>query len=262
MSGEYSEFGINEGPTPKNLQRIFQGTISRRWVRLCTHNLLTVHDIEHIHALAPSTGLIICSNHRSFFDMYVVSSVLRNLHIPWMRDLYFPVRSEFFYERWLGFAINMAISGGAMYPPIFRDQSKRGLNRLSVEKVVEFLQRPGTVVGMHPEGKRGKGPDPYELLPAQPGIGQMALQADVPVVPIWIGGMSSDFVQQVLANYRIGRRPGQRIDIRFGSPVDLSEFRGKKPRVALYKRAADRILGAIAELGELERDAARERAAS
>ncbi len=277
MSGEYFESDklstlerrvlrviqhINESPGPKNLQRIFQGTVARRWVRLCTHNLLTIHDIEHIHALDPPRGVILCSNHRSFFDMYVVSSVLRNLHIPWMRDLYFPVRSDFFYDRWIGLAINLGISGGSMYPPIFRDPAKTKLNKLSVDKTVQFLQRPGTVVGMHPEGKRGSGPDPYELLRAQPGVGQMALKAGVPVLPIWIGGMSSDFVQQVFANYRIGRKPGQRIDIRFGPPVNLDDLRATKPRLALYKKAADRILGAIAELGEIERAAQRERSAS
>ncbi len=244
---------INEQPIAKKLQSLFHENFGRHWVRISTSNLLRVHGDEHIRNLEPETGVLVCSNHRSFFDMYVISAILRNFRKPWVNDMYFPVRSNFFYETWSGLVVNLVMGGGAMYPPIFRDRSKADLNRVSVERVVAFLQKPGVIVGMHPEGTRGKGPDPYELLPAQPGVGQMALQSGAIVVPVWIQGLRNNFPKQIASNWNHRDRDANRIDVVFGRPVDLSDLREQKPRVTLYKRAADRILGEIAKLGASRR---------
>lgn len=239
---------INEDPRAKRLQTRFHELFGMRWVSACMKNLLDVGGLEHMFELRPEQGVIICSNHRSFFDMYVIAAVLRTRKVPWVRDMFFPVRTPFFYEKWSGLAVNLLMGGGAMYPPIFRDTAKADLNKLSVDRIVEFLSRPGVVVGMHPEGTRGKGPDPMELLRAQPGVGQMALQSGAPVVPIWIEGLSNDMPRQIASNFGVGEaRP---IILRFGRPVDLSDLAAQRARATVYKRAADRILDAIRELGQ------------
>ena len=46
------------------------------------------------------------------------------------------------------------------------------LNDDALDKMVALLGRPGNVLVLHPEGTRGKGPDPYQFLPAQPGVGE------------------------------------------------------------------------------------------
>mgnify|MGYP001480307136 CR=1 FL=1 len=51
--------------------------------------------------------------------------------------------------------------------------------------VAALPDQPGTVVGLHPEGTRGKGPDPYTFLPAQPGVGKLALVAEIPRTAMW-----------------------------------------------------------------------------
>ena len=244
---------INEKPLAKKLQGLFHENFGRHWVRIGTSNLLHVHGEQHVRDLRPQTGVLVCANHRSFFDMYVISAVLRNLRKPWVNEMYFPVRSNFFYETWSGLVVNLIMGGGAMYPPIFRDRSKADLNRISVERIVEFLQHPGVIVGMHPEGTRGKGPDPHELLPAQPGVGQMALQSRAVVLPIWIAGLQNNFPKQVASNWTDRDSDANRIDLVFGPPVDLSDLRDQKPRVTLYKRAADRILADIGKLGQIQR---------
>jgi len=244
---------INERPGLKRLQRWFHDGFGRHWIRICTNNLLEVSDLHHASELHPNRGVIICSNHRSFFDMYVISSMLRCEQIPWVKDMFFPVRSPFFYDSWTGLAVNLAMGGGAMYPPIFRDRAKADLNKRAVEQVVEFLQAPGVVVGMHPEGTRGKGPDPYELLPAQPGVGQMAIQANVPVLPIWISGLSNHLPKQIATNFTKDAA-ANRIRISFGPPVDLDDLRSQRARATVYKRAADRILEEIRALGLRERE--------
>lgn len=245
---------INERPVAKQLQKLFLHQIGKRWVHFCTSNLQDVEGMEHAHELRPERGVIVCSNHRTFFDMYVIASIFLVARVPWFQQQFFPVRSTFFYERWAGLGVNLLMGGGVMYPPIFRDRDKAELNRISVDRVVRFLQEPGVVVGMHPEGTRGKGPDPYQLLRAQPGIGQMALQARVPVLPIWINGLSNDLPRQVLGNFGPEGRRGERIVVRIGTPVDLSDLLSKKARMTLYKRAADRILDEIRALGLRARD--------
>lgn len=244
---------INERPGPKRLQGLYHRAIGMRWIEYCTRNLLDLTDFHYATELRPERGVILCSNHRSFFDMYVISTVLRTRKVPWVRDMFFPVRSPFFYEQWSGLAVNLAMGGGAMYPPIFRDRAKAELNKLSVERVVSFLQQPGVVVGMHPEGTRGKGADPFDLLPAQPGVGQMALQARVDVLPIWINGLRNDIAGQFISNFRNGGRDGDRIEIVFGAPVELDDMFDQKPRATLYKRAADRILDRIRLLSDKTR---------
>lgn len=240
---------INEWTLPKRVQKAFLHIVGRQWVRYCTRNLLDVQGLENAHALRPATGVLLCSNHRSFFDMYVISSVLLCDRVPWYQDQFFPVRSNFFYERWAGLAVNLIMAGGAMYPPIFRDRSRAQLNRMSVDRIVRFLQRPGVVVGMHPEGTRGKGPDPYELLRARPGAGQMALQSGVPVLPVWINGLTNDLPGQLVANFSPPERRGQKIVVRIGAPVDLSDLQARRGRLSVYKQAADRILNDIRALG-------------
>ncbi len=243
--------GINEKALPKRLQRVFHNSFGKHFIKLVSSNLLEVHGLEHAKAIRPDRGVLLCSNHRSFFDMYMVTSVLRNHALPWFRDIYFPVRSNFFYDQWRGLAVNLALSGGAMYPPIFRDRNKSGLNKVAVNRIINLLTRPGAVVGMHPEGKRGKGDDIYELLPAKPGVGQMALRSGATVLPIWVSGMSNDFAEQVASNFKSTGTP---LRITFGSEVDLAQFASNQDNRATHQQAADHIMEAIAALGQHERE--------
>ncbi len=244
---------INEKALPKRLQRVFHNSFGRHFIRLVSSNLLEVRGMEHARAINPERGVLLCSNHRSFFDMYIVTSVLRNEALPWFRDIFFPVRSNFFYDDWRGLAVNLAISGGAMYPPIFRDRNKSGLNKVAVNRIVNLLERPGAVIGMHPEGTRGKGSNPYELLPAKPGVGQMALRSKATVLPIWVTGMRNDFAKQVASNFQTGSRKGQQVRVTFGPPVDLGNLAESDPLVReVQQQAADQIMAAIRDLGNEE----------
>ena len=245
---------LNERPGPKALQSLFHRHFGMRWVGYCTGNLLHVEGLDIVRRLAPPRGVLMCANHRSFFDQYAISClVAREAHETWARNISFPVRSGFFYESWAGVAVNLVIAGGAMYPPIFRDPARADLNKRSLERVAELLQAPGTVVGLHPEGTRGKGPDPYQLLPAQPGVGMVALRSRATILPVWVNGLGNDFLAQIASNFRTGERRGQPIIVVIGEPVDLGPLAEGNPRPALYKRVADRILDEIRRLGERER---------
>src|SRR5215203_3598854 len=74
-----------------------QRTLGAGWIHLSTYNLMRVSGLEHVEAAARERPLLLVANHRSFFDMYVVSTVLFR-HTPWRKQLFFPVRGRFFYD--------------------------------------------------------------------------------------------------------------------------------------------------------------------
>ena len=212
---------------------------------------ITVHGGEIITRMDAKQSLILVSNHRSFFDFFVILAVwfwaTRRTH-----RVLFPVRSTFFYESPLGIWVNIMMSGMAMFPPFLRDRSRADFNRYAIERCTAELNIPGTLLGLHPEGRRNKG-DPYQLLRAQPGVGKIALEADNAIVlPIFTQGLTSKVGQELRRNWLT---PGEfPIDVCIGTPVDLSDLMAKGSRPATQKQAADRCMAAIQELADFQRE--------
>jgi 1-acyl-sn-glycerol-3-phosphate acyltransferase len=224
-------------------------TFGVSWVYYCSRNLTHIIGLDNIKTLRPPRGLLLASNHRSFFDQYFISCWLFKT-TDLLRRVYFPVRSQFFYERPLGLAVSLVMSALCMYPPVFRDSSKRDFNNYSVKRIVQLLKEQGTVVGVHPEGTRNKGDDPYTLLRAQPGIGKLILDAQPMVVPIFINGLGNNFVQQVKDNFNGSGTPVVMI---VGEPLDLSSFFAGPNRLRTQMAVADHVVEEIGKLGPLER---------
>jgi 1-acyl-sn-glycerol-3-phosphate acyltransferase len=244
----------NETVLGKALQENFLRRVSYIWVRAGLARRTFVEGLEDVISLDPDRGVLLASNHRSFFDQYATMLGVWMGPTPWARRLYFPVRSNFFYDKPLGVLVNYIVGAGAMYPPMFRQASRLERNKGSVEKLAQFLAEPGSIVGVHPEGTRGKGPDPYQLLPAMPGIGQIALRAKPIVIPAFINGLSNDFVGDFRANFRSDIRRERPVICVYGPPVDYDDLLAQKPRPALYKKCADRFRDAIIELSHRERE--------
>src|SRR5256885_15731223 len=141
--------------------------------------------------------------------------------------------SNFFYETPLGLLMSALLTGGSMFPPFFRSAEKKAMNRYSLDLLLEKLRTPGEMVGFHPEGTRNKTGDPYTLLPAQPGAGELALKARPVVVPAFILGMTNSFGAELKASWR--RKPA--VIAVFGDPVQLPERAGET-RLAHHKRVA------------------------
>jgi len=244
----------NEKPALKRVQNTFLHAVSRLWIRNVVARRTYVDGVDYLLGLQPDRGVVLAANHRSFFDFYIALLGIYDSGVTFPERFYFPVRANFFYERPAGLLINAAIGGLAMYPPIYRDRSKAALNKEALEKVIGFLQEPGSLVGMHPEGQRNKGDDPYTLLPAQPGVGEVILKAKPVVVPLFIGGLTNDFVRQARDNYRRDVRRTNPVILSFGQPVDYEEFTKQPPRAALAKRTSNKVRDAIMSQGERERE--------
>jgi len=235
------------------LQYPFLRQLSYNWMRPSMSRRTYADNIDWLVPPPSERGVLFACNHRSFFDSYLYLFALYSAGAKWPRNLCFPVRSDFFYDRPLGMAVNFAIGGGVMYPPIYRDASKRSLNEAAIDHVCSVLDQPNSMVGLHPEGKRNKG-DPYKLLPAQPGIGQIILRTKPLVVPVFVNGLSNDFIDAVKTSFRPNAKRDHSIIIVFGEPVDYEEFTHSKPRAALYKKCADKVHRAIGTCSERERE--------
>lgn len=53
-----------------------QRTLGAGWIHLSTYNIMRVYGLEHLEAVSHERPVLLVANHRSFFDMYVVSTVL------------------------------------------------------------------------------------------------------------------------------------------------------------------------------------------
>ncbi len=237
----------------KQVWTFFQRHIGSLWIKICTYNLMNVFGIENVENSDIEKPLLLVANHRSFFDMYVVSSVIfRQTKRP--ITLFFPVRAKFFYTNPLGWLVNLIMGWWAMYPPFFREEkevSKREFDKYSLRRLVQIASRGRAhVIGFHPEGKRNLNDDPYSLLPAQPGVGAVIIKAQPQVIPVFIAGLGNDLPKQILGNWT----GGEKVRIWFGEAVDLSEFYQKTDRLRTHKEIGDFLMSKIAELGEKDRE--------
>ena len=178
-----------------------------------------------------SGGLIIASNHISFWDPPLIGAVLP-------REVHFLAKEELFSNPVFGALIR---SYNAI--PI-----RRGMVDLSgMARAVETLRRGGALM-LFPEGTRMRD---GKLHPARPGVGMMAVNAGVPVVPCYISG--SD-------------RPGRwllrqaRVRLSFGAPRTWRELAGPQgdlaPGRALYQRVGDAVMAEVARLRTEQTDKA------
>lgn len=238
---------VNETPRAKSLSSWFSESVTSRWMALVSSPRVKLVGLEKLQRLRPDRGVLVAANHRSFFDMFMVLTHIHE-HVDFCERFYFPVRSAFWYDHALGIALNALTAGMAMYPPIFRETERREITRLGLDFLAEELRRPGTLVGIHPEGTRGKGPDPYELLPPEPGFGRVVLASHPIVVPVFIHGLGNDFVAECASTFRGDGAP---ITIAFGDPVDTREFAGEDPqRFRAQVAVARKVLDAIRELAQ------------
>ena len=167
----------------------------------------------------------------------------------------FPVRSSFFYDHPLGPFVNAAMSGMRMFPPVLRSESVRRratFNEYSVQRSIEELAAPGTIMGLHPEGTRNKNESPYKLLRARGGVGRIALGSpSAHIIPAFILGMSNNLPSEFVSN--MFRPEETRVDCLFGPEVLLDDLRMLPATPAIAQRASERMLDAVRVLADEHR---------
>jgi glycerol-3-phosphate dehydrogenase (NAD(P)+) len=154
----------------------------------------------------PDEGpVVLASNHRSFFDPFVIGTMTR-------RPVYYVAKQELFgYNRLLSWLLNAL---GAF--PVDRGQG----DQETIETAKVILER-GAIVLMFPEGTRTR---PGSLGKPHRGVGRLALETGAPVVPIAIIG-----TEDIRKGWRI--RP-RRVRIRAGRPLHFPRVENASPALA------------------------------
>lgn len=240
---------INTSYRLKRFMQLFVRYFTSTWIYELARPLLVIDGLDPLRKLTPPRGIVLVSNHRSFFDMYVCCAVLYK-HSGLLSRLHFPVRSNFWYSNPIGLAINLSVSACAMWPPVFRDGRRAELNPVGLEQIGFILGKPGSVLGFHPEGTRSKDPDPYKLLRPKKGIALIVerCEPETLVVPFFIVGLSSSLTEQ------FGRwlrpKPGQNdIRLRFGAPVPAGQFQNNQS----LGEVAESVMDLVRSLAEQDR---------
>ena len=233
----------------KRLWSFPQRNIGARVVGLACSNLLRVEGFGHVEGASRETPLLLVGNHRSYFDMFVVSSIIALRSRGWTA-FFFPVRGRFFYQSATGVFVNFLFAWWAMYPPFFRRPGTRAFDQWALRRLVALCREGrGHVIGFHPEGTRNKGPDPYSFLRAQPGVGQLIKDARPQVIPVFVAGIGNSALRQMRANYT----RGEAVRVHFGPPIDFAAYFEKPNRARTYVEIADRVMTCIRELAEQDR---------
>jgi len=230
-----------------NLMLWFQRVPGVFWVHNCTRHIRLEVGLERLGPIGTKQGMILVSNHRSFFDMFVINMVL--YRAGFNQRLLFPVRSNFFYDSPIGWFVNGIMSWFSMYPPIFRDRKRAVLNHTSLSELTHSM-RAGRSAGIHPEGRRNQSADPYTLLPAQAGTGRLIHLSRVPVVPIFINGLGNDLVKQVWGNFN---KKGKTVIVVYGAPIDFGSLLDQPANAKTFRAIAEKTREAIMALGQEER---------
>src|ERR1041385_3729916 len=224
------------------------------WIHISTYNLMRVYGLENVEAIDHSRPILLVANHRSFFDMYVVSTTLFR-KTKWQKQLFFPVRGRFYYQNPVGMFVNLIMGWWSMYPPFFvtgKDPApaKRPFDKYSMRRLVQLSREgAGNVVGFHPEGTRNKNDDPYAFLRPQPGVGKLIMEAKPQVIPVFIAGLCNSLPRQIARNWN----HEEVIRIHFGPQLELTEELRKPDRLRTHKEIADLVMRKIGELAENDR---------
>ena len=121
--------------------------------------------------------------------------------------------------------------------------------REAVDAAVKLLDR-GDSIAVFPEGTLTRDPDMWPML-ARTGAARMALEHDVPVVPVAQWG-----AQDLLGPYskRLRPCPRKRVVVKAGPAIDLDEFRGRALDIEVLRAATDRIMATLTSMLEDIRD--------
>lgn len=149
-------------------------------------------------------GVLIASNHRSFLDPFTIGCC-----VP--RPMYFVAKEELFRNPFIGWVLN---SMGAF--PV-----RRGASDVESLETARMLLERGSVVTIFPEGTRVRS---GALRDPKRGVGRMALETGVPVVPVAVIGS-----ERARRGWRI--RPC-RVRIRVGRPLRFPRSADPSPRLA------------------------------
>jgi 1-acyl-sn-glycerol-3-phosphate acyltransferase len=170
----------------------------------------------------PTSGpLILAPNHFSNFDHFLVAVLLE-------REVQFMAKSQLFGPP----ALTYILSHGGAFPV------RRGHHDDEAFKTAHTILDRGGMVLMYAEGGRSR---TKQLGTPKPGVGRLALESGVPVVPIAIEG--SQHVRDTKKRLRVPK-----VTVQFGEPISFPAV--EHPSKEQSQRAAEDVFERVREMYE------------
>src|SRR3954463_7124256 len=167
------------------------------------------------------------SNHVSVVDSFVIPINAR-------RPIYFLAKNEYFRN-----PVMRSIMLGLNQIPVDRSGGRASL--MAIDAALPVL-RDGHVLGIFPEGTRS--PD-GRLHRGRPGVAKLALDSGAALVPV--GLIGTEKIQAIGARIpRLVPVPG--VEVRVGTPMDLSPWRGRAVDSRGLRGIAAGLMGEIPKL--------------
>ncbi len=178
-------------------------------------------------------GALLASNHLSFSDSIFLPLLLD-------RKVIFLAKADYFTGKGIKGRLTALFFRWTDQLPVDRTGGRASEAALSTG--LKVLQR-GDLLGIYPEGTRS--PD-GRLYRGKTGVGRMALEAGVPVVPVVMVG--TDKAQP------IGRKVPTitRVGVRVGAPLDFSRYEGMEDDRFVLRSITDEIMYALMQLSGQE----------
>lgn len=172
-----------------------------------------------VENIPESGGVIIACNHISYYDPPILGSCLN-------KEIHYLAKWELFKNKLLGFLLK---SVNAI--PIKR----KVIDRQALISCLEVL-KSGRALLVFPEGTRNLR---AKLLPPKLGVGKLALEAGVEIVPAYIANS-----QRPLRAFLSGAR----IRVKFGSPIPKSWLENLPKDKKGYRLVVGEIMDRIKKL--------------
>jgi 1-acyl-sn-glycerol-3-phosphate acyltransferase len=181
----------------------------------------------------PADGpVILAANHLSYMDIFAVSLFADSAR----RYPVFLAKSSLFTIPVLG-----TIIGKLGQLPVYRGQVDAAL---VLKQAADLAARNNACVIFYPEATVTRDPEQWPMV-AKTGVARLALERDIPVVPIAHWG-----AQRILPYGKFVPKflPRKTVQVVAGQPVDLSEFAGQPLTNAVLRAATTKIMTDIAAL--------------
>lgn len=184
----------------------------RAIIKLLNLILYNIH-VEGEENIPETGGVVLCPNHISNYDPLAVATHMK-------RQVHFMAKAEL-YKNFIVRKVLLAV--GTI--PVDR-------GKVSLETLKESLRvlKNGEILGIFPEGTRVKN---GERRKPMEGFVVFALKTKSPILPVHIEG-----------EYKFRSK----INIKFGKPIELNEYYGKKVKPEEMSKISEKIMDIVYDL--------------
>ena len=184
----------------------------RALIKLLNLILYNIH-VEGEENIPETGGVVLCPNHISNYDHLAVATHMK-------RQVHFMAKAEL-YKNFIVRKVLLAV--GTI--PVDR-------GKVSLETLKESLRvlKNGEILGIFPEGTRVKN---GERRKPMEGFVVFALKTKSPILPVHIEG-----------EYKFRGK----INIKFGKPIELNEYYGKKVKPEEMSKISEKIMDIVYDL--------------